>query len=89
VRRFYAVALLAVAALAGEGVVHTVEGSATDLATTVPTTTVAASSSPYCRSNVLAGVHDPDRLQIMSPCAELDGDRGHLAPDDVGVTRDG
>jgi len=67
------VALLAVLALAGAGVVHVIGGAATDTATTVPTTTVPAISSPYCRSDPHAGVHDPQRLVVMSPCVQVDG----------------
>lgn len=71
-RRSYAVALLGVVALAGVGVAHAIDSSA-DSTTTAPTTTVPAVASPYCRSDVLGGVHDPHRLQVMSPCVQVTG----------------
>jgi hypothetical protein len=42
-------------------------------ASTTVTQTTPASKSPYCLSDPHTGVHDPDRLTIVSPCTELVG----------------
>lgn len=71
VRRSLIVILLFAVGVAGPMFVRIVQGSAN--AAPSGTTTAPAVSSPYCRSNVLGGVHDPDRLEVKSPCAILEG----------------
>ena len=75
-RRSSAVALVTLLSLlAAGGAVYLVRGwgPGTRAEASATTTTAPVVSSPYCRPNPRGGVHDPDRLQIMSPCAELDG----------------
>jgi len=47
------------------------EGAPT--ATSTATSTAPTISSPYCRANVLGGVHESDRLTVYSACAVVEG----------------
>lgn len=58
--------------VAGLGLVYSTADGA-PAATSTATATAPTVSSPYCRSNVLGGVHEAYRLTVQSPCAELEG----------------